>query len=232
MKRTFHVVVVALAALAFAPAALAEVGDAVSGAGSTASGVAFSILAIGGDGGTATGTAQLRVEDFELTAAIQCLFVHEDSAVILGLVSSTTGIISGGVMAGFVVTDGDPDQFGWRLVPLRSCAEWANAPPTESVALASQLVSGDIRVHEGTATDRLAALITDVQTGTGTGSSLLAKLQSAAASMDDGNLEAACNKLAAFAAEVRAQSGKKLTTAEASALLAAVAATREAAGCG
>ena len=58
------------------------------------------------------------------------------------------------------------------------------------------------------------------------------KLQSIAAAMDDGNLEAACNKLAALAAEIRAQSGKKLTVDDANALLQAVAATREAAGCG
>ncbi len=48
--------------------------------------------------------------------------------------------------------------------------------------------------------------------------SLLAKLENAAKSREKGNNAAACGQLAAFINELNAQSGKKLTAAQASEL--------------
>ncbi len=65
----------------------------------------------------------------------------------------------------------------------------------------------------------------------GTANSLLAKVNAAQASLAAGNTTDACNELAALINEASAQSGKKLTVAEAAAIIAAATAIRTALGC-
>jgi hypothetical protein len=77
-------------------------------------------------------------------------------------------------------------------------------------------------MHRLGASEQLGDLLTSV-TGVGAGSSLAAKVKSFTAKVDAGNSTAACNALAAFAAEVRAQSGKSIPRSDADALLAAAA---------
>jgi hypothetical protein len=62
--------------------------------------------------------------------------------------------------------------------------------------------------------------------------SLLAKLGGAQRRLDAGNLAAACDKLGAFANEVRAQTGKRIDAAEAAELVSQVSAVRASLGCG
>lgn len=64
-----------------------------------------------------------------------------------------------------------------------------------------------------------------------TRSSLGAKLEAARRALARGATEAACNQLAAFTNEVRAQSGKKIPESEATDLIAAAEAIRAALGC-
>ncbi|HEY6778658.1 MAG TPA: FG-GAP-like repeat-containing protein, partial [Thermoleophilaceae bacterium] len=61
--------------------------------------------------------------------------------------------------------------------------------------------------------------------------SLLAKLERAQRSLARGNTAGACRRLAAFANQVAAQSGKKIPPAEAEALIADALALRESLGC-
>jgi hypothetical protein len=61
--------------------------------------------------------------------------------------------------------------------------------------------------------------------------SLLAKLRAAEASLAHGNTTAACNELQALISEARAQSGKQLTPAQATAIITAAQAIRTALGC-
>lgn len=87
-------------------------------------------------------------------------------------------------------------------------------------------------VDDRTAAEQLADLVAQLQASPlGPGNSFLAKLTGAAASLASGNVRAACNKLAAFENEVRAQAGKSLTKAEAEALLLEAAASKSKAGC-
>jgi hypothetical protein len=65
----------------------------------------------------------------------------------------------------------------------------------------------------------------------GTANSLLAKVNAAQASLAAGNTTDACNDLGALINEASAQSGKKLTVAEAAAIIAAATAIRTALGC-
>ena len=65
----------------------------------------------------------------------------------------------------------------------------------------------------------------------GTTNSLQVKLQGAARSLADGDMDAACGKLGAFRNEAQAQSGKKLTPAEADALVAATELVMSRLGC-
>jgi len=87
-------------------------------------------------------------------------------------------------------------------------------------------------MHRLGASEQLGDLLTSV-TGVGAGadSSLAAKVKSFTAKVDAGNSTAACNALAAFAAEVRAQSGKSIPRSDADALLAAAAQVRAVLGC-
>ena len=73
----------------------------------------------------------------------------------------------------------------------------------------------------------LTALVQSFNLQQGAGTSLNAKLQSALT----GNTTSACNKLAAFINEVQAQSGKKLTPAQASQLIAAASQIKASSGC-
>jgi hypothetical protein len=65
----------------------------------------------------------------------------------------------------------------------------------------------------------------------GIANSLEAKLNAAQASLAAGNTTAACNEIDALINEVQAQSGKKLTPGQASAIIAAAQAIRTALGC-
>lgn len=65
----------------------------------------------------------------------------------------------------------------------------------------------------------------------GVANSLLVKLQGAQAALDSGDTSAACGKLGAFVNEVQAQSGKKIPTIEAAALVAAANDLRAQLGC-
>jgi hypothetical protein len=66
----------------------------------------------------------------------------------------------------------------------------------------------------------LASLLTMV-TGVGPGNSLAAKVQSAQASLSSGNAAQAAAQLQALINETNAQSGKKITAPQASAIIAA-----------
>ena len=57
-------------------------------------------------------------------------------------------------------------------------------------------------------------------------------LQNVLRSLDNSNTGAGCNQLGAFISQVQAQSGKKLTVAEAAALIQAATNARGALGCG
>ena len=65
----------------------------------------------------------------------------------------------------------------------------------------------------------------------GTANSLVVKLQGAASALDRGNTEAACGSLGAFLNEVNAQTGKKLTAAQADLLMAEATRIRAVIGC-
>jgi hypothetical protein len=82
--------------------------------------------------------------------------------------------------------------------------------------------------------DQITDLITFVQDlglPSGPANSLIVKLQAAASALGGGNNQAACGSLNAFLNEVNARSGKKLTTAQASSLIADATRIRTALGC-
>ena len=77
----------------------------------------------------------------------------------------------------------------------------------------------------------LIALVQGLGLQSGTANSLIVKLQGAASALDRGNIEAACDNLGAFLNEVNAQSGKKLTAAQADLLIAEATRLRAVLGC-
>jgi hypothetical protein len=77
----------------------------------------------------------------------------------------------------------------------------------------------------------LTALVKDFKLLNGIESSLVIKLQSALTEAKEGHACAASNKLKAFMNEVQAQSGKKISTAQANQMLAAAARIRTVMGC-
>jgi hypothetical protein len=77
-------------------------------------------------------------------------------------------------------------------------------------------------VHVGVTFESLCALTRTYATRPGIGDSLCAKLDSAAAALDRGNLRTAQNILRAFANEVEAQRGKAFTPGQADTLIALV----------
>jgi hypothetical protein len=229
---------VALAALAFAPTALAEVGDSASGSGTVPSGHVFSFSATGGPDDTATGTMTFAIAatGFTGTLSVRCLIVEGNEAAIVGTYVTASDPRKVGEEEVFVVEDNATPGAGsdrWTVwgvhAPGASC-------PTYSDFLgftAGQVITvGEITVVQASAEQKVATLIAELQsTPTGPGDSYVAKLQSIADSLAAGNTEAACNKLDAFAKEVQAQAGKKLTQGEAAELLAATAAIKTRAGC-
>ena len=85
-------------------------------------------------------------------------------------------------------------------------------------------------VHVKGAAEQLQTLLIAV-TGVGPGKSLEGKVQHALNAIQTGNPSSACGDLADFMKEVQAQSGKKLTSAQASSLLADAARIRAVIGC-
>jgi len=77
----------------------------------------------------------------------------------------------------------------------------------------------------------LIALVQSLGLPSGTAKSLVVKLQDAANALDTENTEAACSKLGAFLQEVNAQTGKKLTAAQADLLIAEATRIRTVLGC-
>jgi hypothetical protein len=65
----------------------------------------------------------------------------------------------------------------------------------------------------------------------GTANSLTKKLQSALAAYNSGDIAGACTTLVSFTEEVRAQSGKKITTAAANSLLTNAQTIKQSIGC-
>lgn len=84
--------------------------------------------------------------------------------------------------------------------------------------------------HVFTAEELVTILAGDV-VGVGPGGSLAAKVATALAYLQQGQSGAACSTLRALGNEVRAQSGKKITVAQANDLLAAIAEIAATAGC-
>ncbi len=85
-------------------------------------------------------------------------------------------------------------------------------------------------VHVKSATEQLQDLLVAV-TGVGPGKSLASKVQNALDAVRTGNTAGACSMLNDFMNEVKAQSGKKLTIAQANSLLTDAARIRAVLGC-
>lgn len=142
------------------------------------------------------------------------------------------GIVSGEAIptGEITVVDGDADGDGLTN-SLDNCPTVAN--PSQADLDHDGLGDTCDPTDNRTAEQQLADLIAQLQTtATGAGNSYLAKLQAIGASVGTGDTQKACNQLAAFENEVRAQTGKKLTESEAQALLAEAAAIKTKAGCG
>ena len=90
--------------------------------------------------------------------------------------------------------------------------------------------SGSFDVHVKSAGEQLDDLI-DRVSGIGPGSSLTEKLTDAKSALAVGDKTVACDKLAAFANQAHAQSGKKLTPAEAAEFVATANRIRSVLGC-
>jgi hypothetical protein len=88
----------------------------------------------------------------------------------------------------------------------------------------------DVGAVEASTIEQLQSL-RDLVAGTGPGASLATKIASALASLAGADTTGACNTLRALLNEVRAQTGKKLSAAEAAAITAAVQRMRSALGC-
>jgi HYR domain len=95
---------------------------------------------------------------------------------------------------------------------------------------AGNTASGSFHVTVRSAVDQLTKLIADLR-GLPPGRSLTAKLQNVLARLQAGDTRAACNLLAAFASEVRAQSGKSLSTFQADGLAASAVRIEGVLGC-
>ena len=98
------------------------------------------------------------------------------------------------------------------------------ALPTGNVSACS------FTVYVKSATEQLQDLLTAV-TGVGPGKSLASKVQDALNFVRAGDTADACSTLNDFMSEVKAQSGKKLTTTQANSLLTNAARIRAVLGC-
>ena len=101
--------------------------------------------------------------------------------------------------------------------------------------MAGNGASGTFQVIVRAAADQISNLIGLVQSFNlqppGIANSLISKLQNALTSVNAGNITDACNQLGAFINEVRAQSGKALTVAQANQLIAAANQIKAVLGC-
>ncbi len=127
--------------------------------------------------------------------------------------------------------------------PTDTQAPGAFSPAIDRVSVADCSVSADQRGvarPQGGACDVGAVEVTTAEqleslqalvAGTGPGGSLAAKVASALASLAGADTTGACSTLRALLNEVRAQTGKKLSAAEAAAITAAVQRVRSSLGC-
>jgi hypothetical protein len=231
MKLLPRISLVCAIALFIAAPARADFAGTVTGRGMSAAGISFSMLVNGFDDLSASGSMAVGFVGSErfVVAQARCIVVVDNAALVVGSVVSSSDPVSGDVA--FALTDGAVDEFGWGIVPRLSCVDWLSPPPMETTMLSSPLTQGSLSIEFRSPAERLADMIGELQTGTANASSFVAKLQSASASMAAGNAEATCNKLDAFANEVRAQTGKKLSQADADALLRETAAIKTKVGC-
>jgi hypothetical protein len=127
LKKLLSTLPVVLAALALAPAASAGLGDWATGSGTTGDGSVFSFTAVGGAGGSGTGTIEWSKPDgFALTAAVRCMDVEPVlDAIIVGTITSSTDPTYGPEIL-LRVSDWNPsaDPFWPASVSPLSCQEW------------------------------------------------------------------------------------------------------------
>ena len=229
-----------LAILAFVSPAGATVGDSAVGSGTFPAAVgfgSFTVSATGGDANSATGTMSVTISTTTDTAAVRCLLVEGNEAVVVGEVTASTVPSHIGLFLYLHVVDrGTPG------VGVDGVAPNLGGSPPATVTLCetarsffggvTPLATGEILVVAASAEQKLDELIRQLQSSpVGPGGSYLAKLQSIAGSVGSGNTQAACNQLSAFKNEVEAQTGKKLTQSEADELLAATASIKTRLGC-
>jgi hypothetical protein len=236
LQRLMLRVCVALAALVFAPAAFADVGQSATGSGTATNGHVFSFAATGGVGGSATGTMAVAFDERgPTTASVRCLLVSGHAAVIIGTItSSPLEYFVGETLVVYVVDNATPGAGSdlWNALVSPSAGTCNDYSYLFALGFGVPVVAGEITVVGISAAQQLADLIAELQSSpTGPGGSYLAKLQAIAASLGNGNTQAACNQLSAFENEVIAQTGKKLTQAEANDLRAAVTSIKRTAGC-
>lgn len=104
-------------------------------------------------------------------------------------------------------------------------------PLTVFNVTANQAITANFAPTPATQVSNLASVIDVLDLPVGTTDSLGAKLDSAIAGLEAGNTKAACNALGAFINETKAQSGKKISTAEANQMIDAALGIKASAGC-
>jgi len=107
--------------------------------------------------------------------------------------------------------------------------QFINLPP--NINLLALAVDAGLTTTPPPSIEHLIAEVTDEGLPHGTANSLLAKLDNAQRKVAAGKLAAACGSLGAYINEVQAQSGKKLETEYADALVLEATAVREGIGC-
>jgi Tol biopolymer transport system component len=130
------------------------------------------------------------------------------------VVGRETGLYSMPATGGALVSLNAPDSNNpsWSVVPPQDPDPEPERTPAE-------------RIQD------LIALVKSFNLHPGTANSLIAKLQNALKALNAGDTQTACAGLKAFTSEVRAQSGKKLTAAQATQLTDEANAIRTALGC-
>jgi len=135
-------------------------------------------------------------------------------------------VLAGGEMADLNTLI--PAGTGWEL-------DLATAVNASGQIAGRGAIGGEFHAYiatPATATvDDLSGLVESFELPKGTGNSLLVKLDRAREALGSCNPAGACAPLGAFLNEVEAQSGKKLTTAQADALLSMTLALRVTLGC-
>ena len=212
MKTLLSTVFVALLAVVIAPAALADAGDSAVGSGTWSS--------VGYSGS----------RSFQFVEAGSD--VDGDGVIDLADNCPTTANPDQSNIDADEWGDAcDPDDDNDGVVDVAdNCPTVFN--PSQTDTDADGLGDACDPVDNRTPEQQIAALIAQLQAApAGAGGSYLAKLEAISDSVGAGNTQGACNQLAAFENEVRAQTGKKVTETEASALLAGAAALRARLGC-